>query len=107
MAPKRIPNVSLFWGVAALGLQWGAYVVPHVVFDLKNASTAPPKWLQGPKIASKMIPKVQKMTPTMHINAPTVLLKVDSVGTLKMILIMAWRTARSALSQFVGASAHF
>ena len=79
----------------------GPLVVPKSLFDPKNEPTVPPKYLQGSKIASKMTPKVPKMTPTVQQMIPKVLLKINSVGTLKLILTMARRTARSVLNKKV------
>ena len=50
---------------------------PKLIFDAKSEPTAPPKCPQGPKHASKMIPKGSKMI-------PKVTLKVYSLGTLTL-----------------------
>ncbi len=50
---------------------------PKLIFDAKSEPTAPPKCPQGPKHASKMIPKGPKMI-------LKVTLKVYSLGTLTL-----------------------
>ena len=50
---------------------------PKLIFDAKSEPTAPPKCPQGPKHASKMIPKGPKMI-------LKVTLKVHSLGTLTL-----------------------
>ena len=66
-------KVSLFPGWGPLGHLWS----PKLIFDAKSEPTAPPKCPQGPKHASKMIPKGPKMI-------LKVTLKVYSLGTLTL-----------------------
>ena len=73
----------------------GAPLAPQSVFwhekCIQRAPKVTPRCLQGPKISSKMIPKVQKMTPTVPNMTLKVLLKINSLGTR----FKARRTARS------------
>ena len=62
-----------FRGKRFLGHLWS----PKLIFDAKNEPTAPPKCPQGPKHASKMIPKGPK-------KILKVTLKVYSLGTLTL-----------------------
>ena len=62
-----------FPGKRFLGHLWS----PKLIFDAKSEPTAPPKCPQGPKHASKMIPKGPKMI-------LKVTLKVYSLGTLTL-----------------------
>ena len=70
---KVSKRVTLFPGWRLLGHLWS----PKLIFDSKSEPTAPPKCSQGPKNASKMIPKGQKMI-------LKVTLKVHSLGTLTL-----------------------
>ena len=65
--------VSAKRGWRLLGHLWS----PKLIFDSKSEPTAPPKCSQGPKNASKMIPKGPKMI-------LKVTLKVHSLGTLTL-----------------------
>ena len=64
---KGVQIIEFISGVAPLG----APLAPKVT----------PRCLQGPKISSKIIPKVQKMTPTVPKMSLKVLLKINSLGT--------------------------
>ena len=66
-------RVTLFPGWHLLAHLWS----PRLMFDSKSEPTAPPKCPQGPKHASKMIPKGPKMI-------LKVSLKVHSLGTLTL-----------------------
>ena len=74
---KELQKVSKrlrgFRGWRLLGHLWS----PKLIFDSKSEPTAPPKCSQGPKNASKMIPKGPKMI-------LKVTLKVHSLGTLTL-----------------------
>ena len=72
---KLSKRVSKFGG----GASWGHLWSPKLIFDSKSEPTAPPKCSQGPKNASKMIPKGPKMI-------LKVTLKVHSLGTLTLDL---------------------
>ena len=70
---KVSKRVRGFRGKRFLGHLWS----PKLIFDAKSEPTAPPKCPQGPKHASKMIPKGPKMI-------LKVTLKVYSLGTLTL-----------------------
>ena len=70
---KVSKRVRGFRGKRFLSHLWS----PKLIFDAKSEPTAPPKCPQGPKHASKMIPKGPKMI-------LKVTLKVYSLGTLTL-----------------------
>ena len=60
---------------------------PKLIFDSKSETIAPPKVPQGPKKGSKMIPKVQKITPTVQKMSGTPLtLSIPRPGGLREAL---------------------
>ena len=66
-------RVTSFREKCILGHLWS----PKLIFDSKSEPTAPPKCSEGPKNASKLIPKGPKMILKMT-------LKVYSLGTLTL-----------------------
>ena len=74
--PKGLQMDDLFRGWRLFGGSWDTFGA-QAVLDPKNEPRAPPKCSPGSKITSKMTPKVQKLT-------PKVVLKVNSLGTLKL-----------------------
>ena len=76
MSPKRWLYLAGGASLAALG----ALLVPQAVFYPQNEPTAPPKCPQGPKITSKVTPKVQKITPEVQKMTLNVPLKMKFIG---------------------------